>query len=65
MNAVERVEEYTRVNLEKFEGDDDESNPSLQDWPKKGAIEYQKAVARSVFDCKKYCFGFCLWTCLW
>eukprot|EP00750_Incisomonas_marina_P032853 INCI9383.2.p1 GENE.INCI9383.2~~INCI9383.2.p1 ORF type:complete len:1011 (+),score=200.32 INCI9383.2:2704-5736(+) len=46
MNAVERVEEYTRVNLEKFEGDDDESNPSLQDWPKKGAIEYQKAVAR-------------------
>lgn len=36
------------MTLEKFEGDDDESNPSLKEWPREGAIEYQKAVARFV-----------------
>jgi ABC-type multidrug transport system fused ATPase/permease subunit len=46
MNAVERVEEYTKVELEKYEGDTDQTRPDLKGWPQKGGIEYSEAVAR-------------------
>jgi len=48
LNAVERVEEYTRVDLEKFKGDSDQTRPELEGWPSSGAIEYKNAVARCV-----------------